>query len=701
VRHQRFQVVPVGLGAGLVCGLIDAAFAFARGPFEPGFLAVSCGLFALLGLLAALPLHHGARALLALGRPAWPSVGRPLPVAISLLVTMMLIAALVYVAGDLVFLRKTPDGAHRRILWPLALTAVLALLELRLISTALQRSRRAPAVVAGILGVVILASIPSFLGATQSVDLRWSVVLAGYLTTMGALEWAFAHDKLQMRRSGRVVSALGVSIGIAGSALLVAQPKMRMISARYAAASDLAVRLLGRAADLDGDGYSPLSGEGDCAPADGSIHPFAVEIPGNGIDEDCHGGDLDPAAIATSTAPPAAAPAARERPDLILITVDTLRADHLGIYGYERETTPELDEFFANSVVFERAYASSPVTDRSLPTMLAGNYPSMYTEALEWDAHVMADRRELFFERLRAAGYHTAALVTADAVGEHGLDQGLDYLEDVDRRGGARRVTSKAIRYLRKQVDPEDPRPLALWLHYFDPHGPYEAPKRHRKWDDGGTSTAENRIERYDGEIHYVDLNVGRFLRILEQEGLAEDAMVIFSADHGEEFLDHGGWYHAEELYDESVRVPWMVRLPADARSEGIRRLDAPVGLVDFMPTVLELLDIPSPGSIAGRSHAAAVRGDGELVSHPIILEQFKHKTSRVQKLAIVDGDYKLILDMENQLWELYDIEEDPGELINIYGQDPETTMRLRNELLDYWSEVQAAKQAGLADGAF
>src|SRR5690606_38235573 len=120
--------------------------------------------------------------------------------------------------------------------------------------------------------------------------------------------------------------------------------------------------------------------------------------------------------------------------------------------------------------------------------------------------------------------------------------------------------------------------------------------------------------------------------------------------DHGEEFLEHGGWYHAEELYDESVRVPLLVRLPGG--QGGGRRIAQTVGLVDLMPTILELVDIAPPAGIEGRSQAAAVRGDGPVDEHPIFLDQWKHKTDRVQKIGVVDGVHKLVLDLENQLFE-------------------------------------------------
>jgi choline-sulfatase len=691
-----------GAIAGAFAGLADAAFAFARGPFLAELLLVSAGLFAALGVLVGMGL-----AVLAMGLwPAWRAIGRAAPMrgpsgrvetAVASVVALVVLLAILFLVGRA---RQSSDVPGPAIVHALALASIGALVVagVRPFAALLSRHPRAPAVAIGLVLALGLAATPWFLRAAETVDLR--PIAVGTIGAAGFV--ALAISGQPRGRSVRAALALAALVlALVAPLRLVARTDLRLVAARYAPATGLVARLVARVADFDGDGYSPLSGEGDCAPWDPEVHPFALDVPGNGLDEDCHGGDLDPALVAPRVVPePAPIPAA-QRPHILLVTVDTLRADRLGIYGYERDTTPNLDAFAQDAVVFERAYTSSPVTDRALPTMLGGLYPSMYTEGLDYHEHKLDMRRVLLPERLRDAGYYTATISTTYIVRRDRLHQGLQHVDlksvhDVR----AEPHTDRVLKFLDRVFAKRDrPRPLFLWVHYYDPHGPYEAPREHRLWDDHGKSTEYNRSDRYDGEVRYVDAQLERVLDRLRTIGVLDETLVVFSADHGEEFLEHGGWYHAEELYDESVRVPLIVRLPGG--TPGGRRIAETVGLVDLMPTLLELVDIPAPGGIEGRSQAAAIRGTGPADAHPVFLEQWKHKTDIVQKIGVVDGRHKMILDLENQLFELYDVAEDPRERVNRYADDPETASRLRGILLDYWAMVRAAKQLAPEHGAF
>lgn len=684
------KCVGIGGAAGAIAGVIDATLASLRGPPLALAFVVSIGLLALFGAgagaLATLPVVALARgwAPALAARADMRAFG--LVVAASVVVAAQVLVAI----GRWAFVAEPPLALVAAVV-AVSLAAGLATageLETRVRG----RPRAQLLVLALVLGVALML-VAGLVEAGEGVDLRPVAVLV-----------AFALAVLGLALAPSVPHARAIAIAIA--ATIVAAPVVlatrldaRFVAARHAPLSGLAARTLGRVLDLDGDGFNPLFGEGDCAAFDGDVHPFGDERPGNGRDDDCFGGDVDPAALDARAAAPVSTTPPATPPHLVLVTIDTLRADRLGAYGYPRDTTPTIDAVAAEGAVFERAYSSSPVTDRSLPTLLGGLYPSMYTEALDFEAHELAERRVLFPERLQAAGWRTVVVSSTEIFERDNLDQGID---DLDLRAVAKKnanvVTSFALEKLRAHARMHPSTPLFLWVHYYDPHGPYEAPRKYRRWDDGGKSTAENRSDRYDAEVAYVDDELARIVAALQHLAMWDRTVFVVTSDHGEEFMDHGGWYHAEELYDESVHVPLVVRVPGVAA----RRIAEPVGLVDLGPTLVDLVGVaPAGAEIEGRSQAAAVLGTGEVATHPILLEQWKHKTDEVQKIAIVQGDAKLILDLPNQLWELYDLAADPHETVNRWSDDRATAVALRDSLLDYWQRVRAARRLALDDGSF
>jgi arylsulfatase A-like enzyme len=679
----------IGGLAGALAGVLDAAFACMRGPVLALAFVVSIGLFAIFGALAAVLATPFARAL----RRAWT----PVLAECSDLRAFWLTAAGIAILATAGFV-----GVGRWALEaepPLVLVAVAVAvlagaglviafeLELRL------RGRpRAQLIVAALVLGVAMPIARALVDAGEGIDLRPLAVLAVFAVAALALATAPALPHARL-----LVAALAV-FAVAAPAVLASRSDARFVAARHAPLSGLLARIIGRVLDFDGDGFNPLIGEGDCAPLDGDVHPFGEEQPGNSRDDDCFAGDVDPAVLAAREPAPLPTALPANAPHVVLVTIDTLRADRLGTYGYPRDTTPNIDAIAAEGAVFERAYSSSPVTDRSLPTLLGGLYPSMYTEALQYDAHELADRRTLWPELLQAAGWRTVAVSTTEILLRDNLDQGisdLDLASVVTKE--ANEVTSRAIAKLQSHAAESASTPLFLWVHYYDPHGPYEPPLEYRQWDDRGRSTGANRSDRYDAEVAYVDDQLSRIVRMLRRLQMWDRTLVVVTSDHGEEFMDHGGWYHAEELYDESVRVPLVVRMPGAAAV----RIAEPVGLVDLGPTILELVGLAAPQGIEGRSQAAAVTGDGAVAEHPIVLEQWRHKTDTVQKIAVVRGSAKLILDLQNQLWELYDLALDPREQHNRWDEDRETGEALREILLEYWQRVRAARALALPEGSF
>lgn len=302
--------------------------------------------------------------------------------------------------------------------------------------------------------------------------------------------------------------------------------------------------------------------------------------------------------------------------DVVLITVDTLRSDRLGLYGYGRGLTPHLDAFFADGLVHERAYATSSSTSPSLVSVLSGLYPGAHGVRLLYQ-RVPDDVRlvtELLPESFQTAAFVSNVVLTDEALG---VADRFDHYDDVvdEKESGrdvyerrAERTTNAAAAWLREHADPG--RPLFLWVHYIDPHGPYRAPEpfggslRHRgrvPVEPGrilaymrlpGVSDALDYVDRYDEEVASVDAAVDRLLRTLADERGLERTLVAFTADHGETLAERRFWFqHGWHVYEELVRVPLLLRGP------GIEpgRSTTPVSGVDVAPTLLRHAGVEPP----------------------------------------------------------------------------------------------------------
>ena len=299
------------------------------------------------------------------------------------------------------------------------------------------------------------------------------------------------------------------------------------------------------------------------------------------------------------------------RPLVIVYLVDTLRADHLPLYGYSRNTAPALSRFAKDAVVFDQAIASSSWTKPSVA--------SLFTSALPRDHGCVQFYTPLdpglltLAERMRDHGYATGAVVANSLVlaKDMHFDQGFSYFAAPPSPGRAGQVVDTALTFL----DARRGQPTFLYLHTMDAHTPYQPPppfdRRFGPRPQPGRTAAEPsdyRVPRdldrivgqYDGAVAYGDQEFGRLLAGLRERGLYDRALVVFLSDHGEEFLDHGGWVHGHTLFDELVRVPLVVKYPR-GREAG-RRVAGQVHLLDVLPTVLEGQGLPVPGGLAGRA---------------------------------------------------------------------------------------------------
>lgn len=305
-------------------------------------------------------------------------------------------------------------------------------------------------------------------------------------------------------------------------------------------------------------------------------------------------------------------------PNIILITVDTTRADRMGFLGSKRGLTPNLDALALQSVVFTRAYAQAPLTSVSHATILTGTYPQFH-QVLDFPLPLAKDL-PYAPEILRAHGYHTAAFLGSLALdpagGAPGFERGFDTYDahfhpenfpqkdryhTIERRG--QEVVAHALAWLNRH--PKGP--FFLWVHLYDAHDPYEPPEPYQ------TRYAS---EPYDGEIAYVDSAVGKLLQQLKVRRLYDGAVIAVMADHGESLGAHGEDTHGIFLYDETIQVPLVIKLPheasAEKRSAG-KRIESRVELVDVLPTVLQAAGVEVPGKMQGESLLGLMKaGAGE-----------------------------------------------------------------------------------------
>jgi len=403
-------------------------------------------------------------------------------------------------------------------------------------------------------------------------------------------------------------------------------------------------------------------------------------------------------------------------PNILLITIDTLRADHSSGYGYHRNTTPELDAFAKDGARFESAYAPMSITAPVHASLFLGLYPA--THLLNDNGVKLADAYATLAERFGEHGYQTAAVVSSFVLdAKFGFAQGFTQYEDdfevatasavvpewqghelekgFDRRANA--TTDLAIGLL-EGFDSE--RPFFLFLHYFDPHSPYQPPGRFGFLYTDATTKEHEQINLYDGEIAFTDYEIGRFLAALHKAGLDRNTIVAITADHGEGLMQRDYWTHGLFLYEEEVRVPLAVRWPERIAAGQV--LKEPVELVDLAPTLVELaaLDV-DPAVFEGRSLAKALLGEAPLEpDRPVFLARKYFQSSLVEgkfrvlgrRFGVRKGPWKYIMGPEENTHELYNLRLDPGETLDLYTEKPGKARKLAT-LLEEWRRTHSKQR--------
>jgi arylsulfatase A-like enzyme len=376
--------------------------------------------------------------------------------------------------------------------------------------------------------------------------------------------------------------------------------------------------------------------------------------------------------------PPLAGGPHRPDADIVLLTVDAVRADHLGCYGYARPTTPNIDALAARGVRFEHAYTQAPHTSFSLASLMIGKYYPTLARLASSDTH------DSLAKILRRYGWKTAAFFPPavffiDAHKMKGFESNnfdFEYVKYEYLNAEAR------IGQIEAFLRTEHPKKLFLWLHLFEPHEPYD---RHSGFDFGGSD-----VDRYDSEIAYADSVVGKVVALIERE--RPGAVVIVAADHGEEFGEHGGRYHGTTLFEEQVHVPLIVVAP------GLQAhvVAGPTQLIDISATILGLLDLPMPARMRGTDLGPW------LATPPAPVNRLPPAFAEVEdKRMVVAGSEKLICDVSKDYCSYFDLSADPREQHDLADQRPDRLAFLRLQL-DKWLGEQAryeAKLMGAADG--
>ena len=386
---------------------------------------------------------------------------------------------------------------------------------------------------------------------------------------------------------------------------------------------------------------------------------------------------------------------------VVLVSIDTLRADHLGSYDYDSETSPFLDELADSGVLFEQAVSSAPWTLPAHATLLTGLEPSTH-RAVDADSAISASAvtaAEIF----REAGFATAGFVTAWFVSErYGFGRGFDTFQDLSRSSRRPRQKVRAARVVDQALDwlgSLEGRPFFLFLHLYDVHYDYDPPGEIRELFDTGYTGKRRRyqsyryyrkhplrpkrlaqeIALYDGEIRYVDGELRRFWKSLAALGQRDGTLLIVTSDHGEEFFERGSWGHAHTLFDEQVRVPLIVAGPGVARGTRVTRQ---VRHVDLLPTLIETLGLRGPEGLAGLSFLPLVTGRGEPSSsgrgRSALFETSRFDTHQT---GIRRSGHKLIHDQVTGEERLYDLRRDPGETSDVAAERPEVLEGMRREL--------------------
>ena len=378
-------------------------------------------------------------------------------------------------------------------------------------------------------------------------------------------------------------------------------------------------------------------------------------------------------------------------PNVVIVLSDTLRRDHLSVYGYDRPTSPNIDAFAASATRYTNAFAQSPSTKPSVTSLFTSLYPTQHQVIRNKQA--LPDTQVTLAEILKTNGFTTAAFVENSVIGaQFGFDQGFDDWTFDNTRHFESEDTMEAFDdAILAWLSSRDTTPFFLYVHYIDPHTPYMPPKQWKRRFHRGTYTdsttfgvgdhtsprVERNIARYDEEIAYVDDRIGRVLAHLDALEFRENTLVVFLSDHGEAFMEHGKVHHSHSVYGELINIPLIIRYPG---VEAPARVGDFAAHVDILPTILDVVGLDRMGMpLAGRSLVR--EGSREPLAGLDTQVVSEHLRGSGQR-ALMAGDRKLIHNIDTDRLRLYDLEADPLDAHPLKSRDDQKrSQNLQREL--------------------
>ncbi len=440
--------------------------------------------------------------------------------------------------------------------------------------------------------------------------------------------------------------------------------------------------LASQATDVDRDGFGFLFGGTDCAPLDPEVSPAAREIPGNGVDENCSGED----GIVESQVPDEADEQLQARlrrllpvpPHILMVTVDSARADRFSCYGYPEVTTPNADRLAKSSALFLNAYAAGPNTHSSVPALLTGK--NIFSVSLSIDPANkmmirMSEDNVTLAELLHEKGYRTAAVVSHRFFDKaNRWDQGFDSW-DVAVESKANTISSpllaeRALTVIREHAQKYPGSPLFLWVHFYDPHANY---MKHA----GVPFGTGDRSKRYDGELWFTDRHVGQVLSEARRR-LGRNLVVVLSADHGDELGEHGRYGQHRSLHRENLWIPLLIQVP------GLKpeRISEPVSIIDIYPTLADIVDAELPEGVRGQSLLPGLFEGVMNERGPVFSEvSWRFANPPEHWVAVTFENARMLLEVNSSTRHLYLVDEDPYEQDNLAGAGLEEEVDLERTL--------------------
>jgi arylsulfatase A-like enzyme/Tfp pilus assembly protein PilF len=378
---------------------------------------------------------------------------------------------------------------------------------------------------------------------------------------------------------------------------------------------------------------------------------------------------------------------------VVFITIDTLRADHLGCYGYKQIHTPNIDSLAADGVRFERAYTPVPVTLPSHSVIFTGTYP-LLSGMHDFSGNTLNATQPTLALVLKEQGYTTGAVIAAAVLDSRfGLNRGFDFyydhfdfnrleeanLEEMERPGNV--VADQALDWLSQHYQKK----FFLWMHLYDPHYPYRPPAPYNE---------EYKDHPYDGEIAFADAQVGRLIGFLKDKGLYQNTLIVLTGDHGESLGEHGEKTHGFFIYNATLHVPVIIRLPGGA-SKTVPEL---ISLADLMPTVLQALKVDAPSQVQGRNLLPLMTPKKENEAHGLYAETFLPRLHfNWSELRAVETENYHFINAPKP--ELYDLKKDPGETQNLYPQKKAVAEEMRAKLAALIREYSAGQELAVKTG--